>query len=47
MRYPYYDGYLLETRPLYKSIHEFMKKEVAERTPEEKEKYGVADYPKD
>lgn len=47
MRIPYYDGYILETRRLYLSIHEFMKNEVAELTPEEKVLYGVDDYPKD
>lgn len=38
MRYPYYNGYLLEARRLYKTLHDFMKNEVAELTPEEKEK---------
>ena len=47
MRKPFYDGYILETRRLYHSIHNFMQHEVADFTPEEREKYGVDDYPKD
>ena len=48
MRIPYgnYGGCILETRRLYKSIHEFMQHEVAELTPEERVQYGVDDFVK-
>jgi hypothetical protein len=36
----------LETRELFNSVHEFLKKKVAELMPEERVLYGVDDYPK-
>lgn len=38
------DGVILETRRLYKNIHDFMKNEVAELSPEERVLYGVDDF---
>ena len=38
------DAVVLETRRLYKSIHDFMKNEVAELTPEERVLYGVDEF---
>ncbi len=40
------DDIILETRRLYKSIHDFMQHEVAEFTPEERALYGVDDFVK-
>lgn len=42
----YYKINLTRKHLLYE-IHDFMQNEVAELTPEEREKYGVDDYPKD
>lgn len=47
MRKPYYNGYIYETRPLYQNIHEFMKNEVAELTPDQRVLYGLEGYLKD
>ena len=41
------DDVILETRRLYKSIHDFMQNEVAELTPEERVQYGVDDFVKE